>query len=227
MRETPQQQRPARVGAATGITAGGLAPVGTTALLVATAAADTDGPAALLEWKDVTVLGRLIEQLASLGIADVHVLTRPAWVDAVTAGTGSARAAIEVHAVADNRDDLERIAAIARENADAPLVLVYGDIVTHREALAGVIADPRHPTAILPTAGSAGRPFAIRARSRRGRVTSAGSAYHHVDRPTANFLGVVKIAPADRAGMGEQAERLAGVLGDPPASFDEELRGKE
>jgi len=127
----------------------------------------------------------------------------------------------------DAGGDLRHIAEIARERADAPLVLLYGDIATHREALAGVLADPRLATAILSTGARTGRPFAMRTRSRRGRVTSAMSAYHHVQRPTMNFLGVLKVGPNDRAAAADQGERLAAILDAPPPSFSEEMLIKE
>ena len=54
------------------------------------------------------------------------------------------------------------------------------DIVTHREALAGLLEDPRIGTGVLTGAGWLARPFAFRVRSRRGRVVSAASPYHAV-----------------------------------------------
>ncbi|MFN8204185.1 MAG: CDP-alcohol phosphatidyltransferase family protein [Solirubrobacteraceae bacterium] len=228
MRESLAHQRPAaRTGAADRVAAGGLAAKGTTAVLVATAAGDDGGPAALLAWEETTLLARLVEQLDTLGVADVRVLTRSAWVDAVTAALALAGPNVLVVSSPDTGEDLRVIAEIGRERDDAPLVVLYGDIVTHREALAGVLADPRQATAILSTGARTGRPFAMRTRSRRGRVTSAGSAYHHVQRSTMSFLGVLKVGPDDREPAAGQAERLAEIVADPPAAFTEEMLIKQ
>src|SRR3954466_8053001 len=54
---------------------------GTTAVLLATAPADDTGPAAALAWEDSTLLGRLLDQLADLGIRSTHVITRPGFED--------------------------------------------------------------------------------------------------------------------------------------------------
>ena len=52
-------------------------------MLVATAAAADGSAAALQPWEGETLLARLAGQFASLGIERVHVLTRPAWRDAM------------------------------------------------------------------------------------------------------------------------------------------------
>src|SRR6478672_8035245 len=68
MRESLAHQRPAAdSGAADRVAVGGLAAEGTTSVLVATAAGDDGGPAALLAWEQTTLLARLVEQMASLG----------------------------------------------------------------------------------------------------------------------------------------------------------------
>src|SRR3954447_15518492 len=50
-----------------------------TAVLFPPAARDDGGPAALLAWEGSTILSRVVGQLASLGVGQVHVITRPAW----------------------------------------------------------------------------------------------------------------------------------------------------
>ena len=67
---------------------------GSSAVLVATAALADGSPAALQPWEGETLLARLVAQFASLGIARLHVLTRPAWADAVRAAADGA----ELHA---------------------------------------------------------------------------------------------------------------------------------
>ena len=166
---------------------------GSSAVLVATSAAEGGGAAALQPWEDTTLLARLVDQFTSLGIERVHVLTRPAWAAAVGAAAG-----VEVHAGEGPADDLRAIGRIAAE-ADGALVVAYADVVTQREVLAGLLAEPRMATGIISTGGAAARPYGFKTRARRGRIVSAGSPYHAVRSPTGTFLGVVKVAPADRA----------------------------
>jgi hypothetical protein len=203
---------------------GGLrrAPVapGSTAVLVATAAADGGGAAALQPWEGTTVLARLVEQFTSLGVERIHVLTRPDWAAAVAAP------AVQVHAGAGPADDLRAIAGLAAADHGA-FVVAYADLITQREVLAGLLVDPRIATGILSTGGPIARPFAFRTRARRGRIVSAGSPYHAVRNPTGTFLGVLKVAPADRPGIAEVAQRLAALVDPgPPPDWEEELDGK-
>jgi hypothetical protein len=194
---------------------------GSSAVLVATAAAADGSAAALQPWEGETLLARLADQFASLGIERVHVLTRPAWAEAVAAAGG-----VQVHAGEGPADDLRAIARIAA-GAEGPLVVAYADIVTQREVLAGLLAEPRIRTGVLTTGGNAARPFGFKTRSQRGRIVSAGSPYHAVRRPTGMFLGVLKVAPADRPGVPAVAERLAALVDPaPPADWQEELAYK-
>jgi hypothetical protein len=190
---------------------------GSAAVLMATAVAADGGPAALQRWDGETLLARLADQFTSLGIEQVHVLTRPKWAEAVAA------AGLHVHSGEGPADDLRAIAAIAAE-ADGPLVVAYGDIVTQREVLAGLLSEPKIRTGVLTTGGKAARPFGFKTRSNRGRIVSAGSPYHVVRRPTGTFLGVLKVAPAERPGVPAVAEQLAALVEHgPPADWQEEL----
>src|SRR5215210_8665512 len=94
------------------------------------------------------------------------------------------------------------------------MVLLSGEVVTQREALAGLLVDPRLGTATLSSAGAAGKPYAFRVRSRRGRVVSAASPYHSTYRSTASFLGVLKIGATDRETLAALAARLAGLVAE-------------
>jgi phosphatidylglycerophosphate synthase len=132
------------------------------------------------------VLERLAEQLAGLGVEEVHVL--------VAAAPG---------------DDLRALADIAR-GGSGTLLVGAGDVFTHSEALAGLLRDPRVPSGIL--ASEQARPGAWGVRSDRGRVLSVASPYHSVTDPNGAFLGFLKIAPEDRAALAEVAARVA-VLG--------------
>jgi phosphatidylglycerophosphate synthase len=183
------------------------------AVLLATTAFE-EGPTAALPFGDGSVLDRLLGQLASLGATGIHVLARPGMVEEAEGRVASG----------DLADDLRAIARIARRGA-GPLVVALGDIVAHREALAGLLADPRLDTAIL-AGGPAKRPWAVRLRIRRHRVMSAGSAYHRVRYPNARFLGVLKVAPQDRGTLAEQAERLAELVSPPGEAWTHALDDK-
>src|SRR4051794_8750964 len=195
---------------------------GSSAVLVATAALVDGAPAALQPWEGETLLARLVGQFASLGIAQLHVLTRPAWADAIRAAADGA----ELHACDAPADDLRAIGRIA-EGAPGPLVVAYADVVTQREVLAGLLQEPRIRTGVLTTGGTVARPYGFKTRARRGRIVSASSPYHAVRRPTGTFLGVLKVAPGDRPGVAPLAQRLAELVEPaPPTDWQEELAYK-
>ncbi|MEA2458959.1 MAG: hypothetical protein QOC95_1931, partial [Thermoleophilaceae bacterium] len=120
---------------------------GTTAVLTATAGA-ADGPAATQPWEDRTLVRRLVDQLASLGIGAVHVITRPEWEGDLRAALAGHEIPVSVVASAGAAGDLTAVARIAA-GGSGRLILAYADLLTHREALAGLLADPRVPTGIL------------------------------------------------------------------------------
>jgi hypothetical protein len=184
--------------------------LGFTAILLATAPAEGDGPAAALPWDGTTVGRRLCDQLLELGAGDIHVVTRPQWTGPAAAHFGD----VEMHAAAGPADDMRAIAAIAAGGA-GPVVVANADILTQGEALAGLLADPRLPTGILVTRWAASRLAAPGVQSRVGQVLAAGTAHHHVVGATERFLGVIKLAAAERATLAEVAERAVEVLGGP------------
>jgi phosphatidylglycerophosphate synthase len=194
----------------------------TTAVVLVAAATDDGGPAALLAWERTTILRRLLDQLATLDVARVHVLTRPAFADAIDAElTAFTAVDVELHPSPTIAEDLTTIGALAA-GSRGTLIVVNGDVVTHREALAGLLADPRVATGILSTGGRTGRPFTFRIRARRGRVVGANSAFHYCHHSTGSFLGVLKVSPADRAVVAAQCAVLAGLAAVPPPSWVEE-----
>ena len=197
-----------------------------TAVLLATAPNDRGDVAAGQRWGDTTVVRRLVDQLADIGVADVHVITRPDWEGALRQDLGTAAVAAGVHASASTADDLRTVARLVAAEGESGVLVAYGDIVTHREALAGVLADPRVASGILASGGR--RWFTYRARTSRGRLVSAGSPFHLVHRSTTNFLGILKVSAADRAQLVATAEELAGLVPLPsrPARWDEELERK-
>jgi phosphatidylglycerophosphate synthase len=190
-----------------------------TAVVLATAPADDGRPAALLPWGDGTVVRRLVGQLEALGVGQTLVLARPAFQQAVQDAVGPAAG---VKASATAADDLRTIAATARATAGTLLVL-YGELVTHAEALRR-LAGPAAGTAIL--AGGNRRRLVFRVRTRNGALVSAASAYHRVGRPNATFLGVLRVRPVDLETVAVAAEQLAELTADPPEAWRAELDHK-
>lgn len=204
---------------------GGVASVAA-GIVFATAPAEDGGPAAALPYDGSTVLRRLLEQLESLGIAQIHVVTRRAFAAAVEPSLEGLRAEVRLHACADPAEDVAVVARVARASR-AGVVIAYGDIVTHREALAGLLADPRLATGILASSRKPPGVYCFRTRSSRGRVLSASSPYHSVERPSAAFIGVLKVDGRDQAALADAAERLAPLLRAPlPPGWVEEFERK-
>ena len=205
--------------------AGGVAADGTAAILFATAATGSGAAAATLPLGGGTVLGRLLEQLATLDVERTWVVTRPQWAEAVEATAAGAALDVTVLASPDLGDDL-RMAMEAAGEVTGPLLLARGDAVTQREALAGLLADPRVVSGILVSSSSARGAWSFPTRSARGRVVSAASAYHMVRRPGPFFLGLLKVDPRDRPALIETAQRLADLADDPPERWEAELGRK-
>jgi phosphatidylglycerophosphate synthase len=197
------------------------------AVLFATAPAGEGGPAAALAWEQTTLLGRLLGQIAALGIREAHVVTRPEWAPALERLAERYGVAVRLVRSADTAADLRAAAAIARAGAGT-LVVANADIVTQGEALAGLLADPRITTGMLTTTvRRVQRHMSFRTRTRRGRVVSAGSPYHYIHQPNGTFLGVIKIAAPQRAALADVAERLAALVDDGlPEGWRDELEAK-
>jgi phosphatidylglycerophosphate synthase len=128
-----------------------------------------------------------------------------------------------VQASPDVAGDLRAIAELASAGG---AIVAQADVVTHREALAGLLADPRIGTGVLTGRVGTARALPFRVRSRRGRVVSAGSAYHAVHRPTGAFLGVLKVAGPDRETLAGVAGELAVLAAAPSAPWRAELERK-
>lgn len=200
------------------------------AVVFATAATDDGTPAATLPWREtgapaVSLLHRLLDQLASVGVPVADVFVRPGGEAAVEASLDVPGIDVELHVCKDTAADLRKVAEIAREGAGG-IVLLAGDIVTHREALAGLLLDPRLRSAALTGGGARVRPFPARVRHQRARILSAGSPYHAVGGNVGNFLSVVKVAAPERSVLADVAERLAALTADPPASWLEEHQNR-
>jgi phosphatidylglycerophosphate synthase len=221
----PRARAAARGPAARRPRAGGTA-VGA-AVLIATAADGDGAPAATLRFEADTLAGRLIAQLADLGIRDVDVVTRAEWTPALERACAGQGVSVRVQGVDGTAAAMRAVAALARAG-DGSLVVANADILTQREALAGLLADPRVPTGMLTTTvRKVYRYVGLRTRTRRGRVVSAGTPYHYVHGPNGTFLGVLKVAPSHRAALADVAERLAVLLDGPlPAGWHAELDAK-
>jgi len=194
-------------------------------VLVATAQGGEGGPAAALAYEHTTLLGRLLEQLGDLGIRAAHVITRPDWAPLLAPSIEGRGLAVRLHPSADLSADLRAVEAIALDGSGAVVVADAG-ILTQREALAGLLADPRIATGMLTTTRAA-RSVEFPTRTRRGRVLSAGSPYHHVGQPNGAFLGVLKVAPAHRGELAAVAGRIASLVDGPlPEGWQDELDAK-
>jgi phosphatidylglycerophosphate synthase len=194
--------------------------------VLATAPADDGGPAAALPWEDTTVLRRLLLQLEDLEIARVTLITRPQWERLLEPSVTGLGSAVRVHASSSVSEDLRTVADVARADA-GPIVLVHGELVTHREALAGLLVAPRIVTGILARHGGLPPYMAPRTRSTRGRVMSASSPYHATGRPNTSLLGVLKVGERDRGELVETAKRLASLTEPPlPPGWEDELERK-
>jgi hypothetical protein len=190
-----------------------------TAVVLATTRSRAGGAAALLPFEDGTLLSRLTGQLTGLGVPSIVVLTRPAWAEDVRRAVAPFGPAVDVRASDSTAADLRVLAA-----ATGPLVAMYGDLLTHTEALRGLIVNPRDSTNILT--GGRRRLLAFRVQTRRGMLVSAASPYHAVRRPNATFLGVLRIARADLPTLAAAADRLAVLVESPPGSWEDELERK-
>jgi hypothetical protein len=199
--------------------------VSASALLFATAPAADGGAAAALPAAGTTLLGRLLDQLGTLGVRRAWVVTRPAWAPAVREAVAGAGLPAEVVEAEDVAGDL-RIAADLAARARETLLVGRGDVLLHREVLAGLMADPKIVTGIVNTSSREGGRWAFRTRSARGRVLSASSPYHRVRRPNGHFLGFLKVDRRDLPQLGAAAARLAELSAAPPADWELELERK-
>jgi phosphatidylglycerophosphate synthase/CTP:molybdopterin cytidylyltransferase MocA len=196
------------------------------AVILAAAPAEGGAAAAAQPWEGGTLVGRLLDQLASLGVADVLVVTRPELEAQIRPALDGFAGTARLESSPGLAGDLRAVAAFARAGAGG-LVVLQGDVLTQREALAGLLSDPRIGTGALASGGATGRPYAFRLRARRGRVVSAASPFHSTYRSTAAFLGVLKVGAADREALAAVAARLAELTDpEPPAPWREELERK-
>ena len=198
----------------------------TDALLFATAPAEGGGPAAALRLPGTTVLGRLLAQLASLSVRRAWLVTRPEWKETVEAAAAGSGAGVTVVAAEDVADDLRQAAEIA-SRVPGPLLVGNAHVVTHGEALAGLLAGQGGESGVLTTGSSVRAGWAFPIRSGAGLVVSAASPYHRVEGATAYSLGLLRAGAGDRDRLVAAARELAGLAAEPrPEDWDEELERK-
>lgn len=201
----------------------------TAAVLLATSVSADDSPAAALNCGPTTLIARLTDQLQRLGVDRGWVLTRPSWEPEIKAIAAASDLQLEVRTSPSTAQDLRTVADIAAtvESPVTNIVLASADILTHREALAGLLADPRISTGILSTTASPKGSWAPRTRAERGRLVSAGSGYHKVRKPTGYFLGVLKIDLKDRDQLVRSVRQLADLTEHPvPPRWEEAFQLK-
>ncbi|HKD98355.1 MAG TPA: hypothetical protein VKB69_12310, partial [Micromonosporaceae bacterium] len=97
------------------------------ALLFATAATADGGAAALLDAGDGCLAERLAADLTALGIDEITVVARPAWVEALAAR------GLRVVASAGTATDLGHVEDAAASGGS--VLLAAADVVAHRAAL--------------------------------------------------------------------------------------------
>ncbi|MEV0233256.1 CDP-alcohol phosphatidyltransferase family protein [Nonomuraea sp. NPDC050786] len=143
-------------------------------------------PACKLSCADGTLLDRVTDQLATLPVREIQV---------VTPGGGLAA-------------DLRGIAKIARISAGTVAVLP-ADLVAHTEALALLLDHPARDSAALVSYDAAAAPMRPPVRVEGGEIVAAGSSFHVVPEANATFRGVLQAGQADLASLADIAEELA------------------
>lgn len=190
------------------------------ALLFATLPAASGGPAAALRILDESVVGRLLGQLASLGVRRAWLVTRPEWKAAVEDATvewaADAGPDVNVLVSADVAADLVTTEQIAGQGT-GPLIVAAAHVVTQGEALAGLLADPRIGSGILAGRSSPGGQSLPSILALDRRVLSAASPYHRVTRSTGCFLGVMQIDGRSRARLSGISRELAELVARVPS----------
>ncbi|WP_188191211.1 CDP-alcohol phosphatidyltransferase family protein [Nonomuraea sp. SYSU D8015] len=143
-------------------------------------------PAGRLSCGDGTLLDRLGDQLATLPVREVQLLTPGG-------GLGA---------------DLRGVAKLAR-TATGAVAVIPGDLVAHREALAVLLEHPAHDTGALVSHDATAGPLRPPVRVEGGRVVTAGSSFHIVPEANATFRGVLQAGERDLAALADVAEELA------------------
>ncbi|MEO3787907.1 CDP-alcohol phosphatidyltransferase family protein [Actinocorallia sp. B10E7] len=159
-------------------------------------ATEPDDPTAELAYDDrVTVLDRLLEQLAANNVSDVRIVARP---EAAPVLRKNGREVIESPDLAGDLFEIGRLARSAGE-----LYLAHADLVISDELLIRLLRD-KTTTAITAKQPVTGKRPAVRIARRR--VVSAGSPFHQVTDPDGVFRGALKIGEPER--LADLCDRL-------------------
>jgi hypothetical protein len=182
----------------------------TLAVVLATEAArlgpDAGPTAELPDGSGGSLLGRLLDQLASLNVHDGRIIARREFAEYVR---GHDFDVIETKDVADDLRVIAELAGAARQ----PMLILHGDIVMSDEALTRLVLDSKSPAAaVISRARTAGAPTRPVVRLGRSRIVSAGSPYHQVTDPNAVFCGVLRVAPPETRALADVAGELAGIV---------------
>ncbi|MFI7134599.1 CDP-alcohol phosphatidyltransferase family protein [Nonomuraea sp. NPDC050153] len=143
-------------------------------------------PACKLSGSDGTLLDRVTDQLATLPVREIQV---------VSPGGGLGA-------------DLRGVAKIARISSGAVAVLP-ADLVAHTEALALLLDHPARGSGALVSYDAAAAPMRPPVRVEGGKIVAAGSSFHVVPEANATFRGVLKAGEADLGALADIAEELA------------------
>ncbi|RFU38271.1 CDP-alcohol phosphatidyltransferase family protein [Actinomadura logoneensis] len=158
----------------------------------------------------VSLLTRLVRRLERLGVAEHRVITRPALAPPLRK---DGHDPVECE---DTAADLREIARLARR-ARTPVVLLPGDLVISDEQLTRLVLDAAdRPATAVTVRRPAGRGRPVRVDG-SGRVVSAGSGFHRVSAPTADFPGPLCVGEQRTVQAAEIAESIAVLLEVPGA----------
>jgi hypothetical protein len=191
----------------------------TLAVVVATEPIDLGAAAGLAYDAERSLLGRLLDQLASLNVQEIHVLARRDMAPSLRPpgaqpGPGSGEEpSYKVIESDDPAQDLREIARLARA-ATEPMLILHGDIVAGDELLNRLERGAKGVAAAVTGPFTTTRPPV---RAGRHLIVSAGSHHHQVTNPDHVFRGVLRVAPSVTGVLADAAEELATLAETPGA----------
>jgi hypothetical protein len=182
----------------------------TLAVVVATEPIDLGAAAGLAYDAERSLLGRLLDQLASLNVPEIHLIARRdmAPVLRMLSPESAQEPCLKVIESDDLAQDLREISRLARA-ATEPVLVLHGDIVASDELLNRFERGAKGPAAAVTGPFTTTRPPI---RVRRHLIDSAGSRHHQVTNPDGVFRGVLRIAPPATGVLADAAEELAALV---------------
>jgi hypothetical protein len=199
----------------------------TLAVVVATEPVDLGTAAGLAYDGERSLLGRLLDQLASLNVQEIHVIARRDMAPVVSplssepgSHVGDDEPGHKVdepgHKVIESDDlaqDLREISRLARATTE-PMLILHGDVVASDELLVRLERGSKGLAAAVTGPFTPTRPPV---RVSRHLIDSAGSRHHQVTNPDGVFRGVLRIAPPATGVLADAAEELAVLVETPDA----------